>query len=150
MKQHSKYEKPIILFDDFVLQVYQGFIKKLLRTQQVKNKSGYYFKLSSNVPKNELYIKSFLKSNFAYEDFDYLLKLYRFIIDEVDKISLNAFYNLTTYLSDNQIYQLDSNALYDSLEFSKNLRNNLENKHTIINTTKFLKSIQKKEENSHG
>ena len=150
MKQHSKYVKPIILFDDFVLQVYQGFIKKLLRTQQVKNKSGYYFKLSSNVPKNELYIKSFLKSNFAYEDFDYLLKLYRFIIDEVDKISLNAFYNLTTYLSDNQIYQLDSNALYDSLEFSKNLRNNLENKHTIINTTKFLKSIQKKEENSHG
>lgn len=150
MKQRSKSVKPIILFDDFVLQVYQGFIKKLLRTQQVKNKSGYYFKLSSNVPKNELYIKSFLKSNFAYEDFDYLLKLYRFIIDEVDKISLNAFYNLTTYLSDNQIYQLDSNALYDSLEFSKNLRNNLENKHTIINTTKFLKSIQKKEENSHG
>ena len=150
MKQRSKSVKPIILFDDFVLQVYQGFIKKLLRTQQVKNKSGYYFKLSSNVPKNELYIKSFLKSNFAYEDFDYLLKLYRFIIDEVDKISLNAFYNLTTYLSDNQIYQLDSNALYDSLEFSKNLRNNLENKHTIINTTKFLKSIQKKEENSQG
>lgn len=150
MKQRSKYVKPTILFDDFVLQVYQGFIKKLLRTQQVKNKSGYYFKLSSNVPKNELYIKSFLKSNFAYEDFDYLLKLYRFIIDEVDKISLNAFYNLTTYLYDNQIYQLDSNALYDSLEFSKNLRNNLENKHTIINTTKFLKSIQKKEENSHG
>lgn len=150
MKQRSKSVKQTILFDDFVLQVYQGFIKKLLRTQQVKNKSGYYFKLSSNVPKNELYIKSFLKSNFAYEDFDYLLKLYRFIIDEVDKISLNAFYNLTTYLSDNQIYQLDSNALYDSLEFSKNLRNNLENKHTIINTTKFLKSIQKKEENSHG
>ena len=150
MKQRSKSVKQTILFDDFVLQVYQGFIKKLLRTQQVKNKSGYYFKLSSNVPKNELYIKSFLKSNFAYEDFDYLLKLYRFIIDEVDKISLNAFYNLTTYLSDNQIYWLDSNALYDSLEFSKNLRNNLENKHTIINTTKFLKSIQKKEENSHG
>lgn len=150
MKQLLKSEKQITLFDDFVLQVYQGFIKKLLRTQQVKNKSGYYFKLSSNVPKNELYIKSFLKSNYAYEDFDYLLKLYRFIIDEVDKISLNAFYNLTTYLSDNQIYQLDSNALYDSLEFSKNLRNNLENKHTIINTTKFLKSIQKKEENSHG
>ena len=150
MKQLSKFGKPIILFDDFVLKVYQGFIKKLLRTQQVKNKSGYYFKLSSNVPKNELYIKSFLKSNYAYEDFDYLLKLYRFIIDEVDKISLNAFYNLTTYLSDNQIYQLDSNALYDSLEFSKNLRNNLENKHTIINTTKFLKSIQKTEEKTHG
>lgn len=146
MKQHSKSVKQTILFDDFVLQVYQGFIKKLLRTQQVKNKSGYYFKLSSNVPKNELYIKSFLKSNFAYEDFDYLLNLYRFIIDKVDKISLNAFYNLTTYLSDNQIYQLDSNALYDSLEFSKNLRNNLENKHTIINTTNFLKSLQKNEE----
>lgn len=138
--------KQTILFDDFVLQVYQGFIKKLLRTQQVKNKSGYYFKLSSNVPKNELYIKSFLKSNFAYEDFDYLLNLYRFIIDEVDKISLNAFYNLTTYLSDNQIYQLDSNALYDSLELSKNLINDLENNSSIINTTNFLKSLQKNEE----
>lgn len=138
--------KQTILFDDFVLQVYQGFIKKLLRTQQVKNKSSYYFKLSSNVPKNELYIKSFLKSNFAYEDFDYLLNLYRFIIDEVDKISLNAFYNLTTYLSDNQIYQLDSNALYDSLELSKNLINDLENNSSIINTTNFLKSLQKNEE----
>lgn len=146
MKQHSKSVKQTILFDDFVLQVYQGFIKKLLRTQQVKNKSGYYFKLSSNVPKNELYIKSFLKSNFAYEDFDYLLNLYRFIIDEVDKISLNAFYNLTTYLSDNQIYQLDSNALYDSLELSKNLINDLENNSSIINTTNFLKSLQKNEE----
>ena len=138
--------KQTILFDDFVLQVYQGFIKKLLRTQQVKNKSGYYFKLSSNVPKNELYIKSFLKSNFAYEDFDYLLNLYRFIIDEVDKISLNAFYNLTLYLSDNQIYQLDSNQLYDILELSKNLINDLENNSSIINTTNFLKSLQKNEE----
>ena len=150
MKQLLKFGKPTILFDDFVLKAYQGFMKKLLRTQQVKNKSGYYFKTSSNVPKNELYIKSFLKSNYAYEDFDYLLKLYRFIIDEVDKISLNAFYNLTIYLSDNQIYQLDSNALYDSLEFSKNLRNNLENNNTIINTTNFLKTLQKKEENKHG
>lgn len=146
MKQHSKSVKQTILFDDFVLQVYQGFIKKLLRTQQVKNKSGYYFKLSSNVPKNELYIKSFLKSNFAYEDFDYLLNLYRFIIDEVDKISLNAFYNLTLYLSDNQIYQLDSNQLYDILELSKNLINDLENNSSIINTTNFLKSLQKNEE----
>lgn len=146
MKLLSKSEKPIILFDDFVLQVYQCFIKKLLKTQQTKNKSGYYFKTSSNLPKNELYIKSFLKFNYAYEDFDYILKLYRFIIDEVDKISLNAFYNLTLYLSDNQIYQLDSNQLYDILELSKNLINDLENNSSIINTTNFLKSLQKNEE----
>nr|DAT87943.1 MAG TPA: hypothetical protein [Caudoviricetes sp.] len=146
MKLLSKSEKPIILFDDFVLQVYQGFIKKLLKTQQTKNKSGYYFKTSSNLPKNELYIKSFLKFNYAYEDFDYILKLYRFIIDEVDKISLNAFYNLILYLSDNQIYQLDSNQLYDILELSKNLINDLENNSSIINTTNFLKSLQKNEE----
>lgn len=150
MKQLLKSEKQITLFDDFVLQVYQGFIKKLLKIQQTKNKSGYYFKTSSNLPKNELYIKSFLKFNYAYEDFDYILSLYRFVINEVDKISLNAFYNLTTYLYDNQIYQLDSNLLYDSLEFSKNLTNNLENNSSIINTTNFLKTITEKEENKHG
>lgn len=150
MKQPLKSEKQIILFDDFVLQVYQGFIKKLLKTQQTKNKYGYYFKTSSNLPKNELYIKSYLKFNYAYEDFDYILNLYRFIINEVDKISLNAFYNLTNYLYDNQIYQLDSNLLYDSLEYSKNLTNDLENNSSIINTTNFLKSLQKKEENKHG
>lgn len=144
MKQLLKSEKQTTLFDDFVLQVYQGFIKKLLKTQQTKNKSGYYFKTSSNLPKNELYIKSYLKFNYAYEDFDYILNLYRFVINEVDKISLNAFYNLTTYLYDNQIYQLDSNLLYDSLEFSKNLTNNLENNSSIINTTNFLKTITEK------
>lgn len=144
MKQLLKSEKQTTLFDDFVLQVYQGFIKKLLKTQQTKNKSGYYFKTSSNLPKNELYIKSYLKFNYAYEDFDYILNLYRFVINEVDKISLNAFYNLTTYLYDNQIYQLDSNLLYDSLEFSKNLTNDLENNSSIINTTNFLKNITEK------
>lgn len=150
MKQRLKSEKQTILFDNFVLLIYQGFIKKLLKTQQTKNKSGYYFKTSSNLPKNELYIKSYLKFNYAYEDFDYILNLYRFIINEVDKISLNAFYNLTNYLYDNQIYQLDSNLLYDSLEYSKNLTNDLENNSSIINTTNFLKSLQKKEENKHG
>lgn len=144
MKQLLKSEKQTTLFDDFVLQVYQGFIKKLLKTQQTKNKSGYYFKTSSNLPKNELYIKSFLKFNYAYEDFDYILNLYRFVINEVDKISLNAFYNLTSYLYDNKIYQLDSNLLYDSLEFSKNLTNDLENNSSIINTTNFLKTITEK------
>lgn len=150
MKQLLKSEKQTILFDNFVLLIYQGFIKKLLKTQQTKNKSGYYFKTSSNLPKNEIYIKSYLKFNYAYEDFDYILNLYRFIINEVDKISLNAFYNLTNYLYDNQIYQLDSNLLYDSLEYSKNLTNDLENNSSIINTTNFLKSLQKKEENKHG
>ncbi len=150
MKQLLKSEKQTTLFDDFVLQVYQGFIKKLLKTQQTKNKSGYYFKTSSNLPKNELYIKSYLKFNYAYEDFDYILNLYRFVINEVDKISLNAFYNLTIYLYDNQIYQLDSNLLYDSLEYSKNLCNDLENNSSIINTTNFLKTITEKEENKHG
>ena len=150
MKQLLKSEKQTTLFDNFVLLTYQGFIKKLLKTQQTKNKSGYYFKTSSNLPKNELYIKSYLKFNYAYEDFDYILNLYRFIINEVDKISLNAFYNLTFYLYDNQIYQLDSNLLYDSLEFSKNLKNDLENNSSIINTTNFLKTITEKEENKHG
>lgn len=144
MKQLLKSEKQTILFDNFVLLVYKGFIKKLLKTQQTKNKSGYYFKTSSNLPKNELYIKSYLKFNYAYEDFDYILNLYRFVINEVDKISLNAFYNLTIYLYDNQIYQLDSNLLYDSLEFSKNLTNDLENNSSIINTTNFLKTITEK------
>ena len=141
MKQLSRYENMTILFDEFVLSVYKDFTVKLLETQQVKNKKGYYFKKSSNLPRNTIFLKSFLKARYAYEDFNYIMALYNFILSEVDKISLNAFYNLCTYLSSNQIYKIDTNSLYDCLEFSKKLSNNLEEKNTVIPHLKFLKSI---------
>ena len=141
MKPLSRYENMIILFDDFVLTVYKEFIVKLLDTQQVKNKKGYYFKKSSNLPRNTIFLKSFLKSRYAYEDFEYITTLYNFILSEVDKISLNAFYNLCTYLSFNKIYKIDSNLLYDCLDYSRKLSNNLEEKNTVILHLKFLKTI---------
>ena len=141
MKPLSRYENTTILFDDFVLTVYKEFIVKLLDTQQVKNKKGYYFKKSSNLPSNQLFIKSFLKSRYTYEDFEYITTLYNFILSEVDKISLNAFYNLCSYLSSHKIYKLDSNLLYHCIDYSKKLPNNLEEKNTIINHLKFIKSI---------
>ena len=141
MKRHSKYGSMIILFDDFVLSVYREFIVKLLDTQQVKNKKGYYFKKSSNLPSNQLFIKSFLKSRYAYEDFEYITTLYNFILSEVDKISLNAFYNLCCYLSSKHIYKIDSNLLYHCIDHSKKLPNDLEEKNTIINHLNFIKSI---------
>ena len=141
MKRHSKYGSMIILFDDFVLSVYREFIVKLLDTQQVKNKKGYYFKKSSNLPSNQLFIKSFLKSRYTYEDFEYITTLYNFILSEVDKISLNAFYNLCSYLSSKHIYKLDSNLLYHCIDHSKKLPNDLEEKNTIINHLNFIKSI---------
>ena len=147
MKQPLKSENTTILFDEFVLNVYKEFTVKLLSTQQVKNKKGHYFKKSSNLPKNPLFMKSFLKSRYAYEDFKYITTLYNFILSEVDKISLNAFYNLCTYLSNNKIYKVDTNILYDCLENSKKLPNDLEEKNTVITHLKFIKSIG---ETKHG
>lgn len=143
MKLLSKSEKPTIWYDKFILNVYCDFCKKLLRTQQVKNKKGYYFQKSSNLPKNTIFLKSFLKANYAYEDFDYIMKLYQFISKEFDKISINAFYNLCQYLDENKIYFLSSNTLYDIFEKSKNRLNDLENIKTIIPTLHFLKSTEK-------
>ena len=141
MKPLSRYENTTILFDDFVLTVYKEFIVKLLDTQQVKNKKGYYFKKSSNLPRNTIFLKSFLKSRYAYEDFEYITTLYNFILSEVDKISLNAFYNLCTYLSYHQIYKLDTNLLYDCIDNSKKLANHLEEKNTVITHLHFIKSL---------
>lgn len=140
MKQPLKSENQTILFDSFVCLVYRSFFKKLLQTQQVKNKKGYYFQKSSNAPKNIIFLKSFLKANYAYEDFNYIMGLYKFVSKEFDKISINAFYNLCNYLEENQIFELSSNSLYDCYEKSKNRQNDLENLNTIITPLKFLKS----------
>lgn len=145
MKPLSKSEKPTISYDSFILSVYCDFCKRLLRTQQVKNKKGYYFQKSSNLPKNIIFLKSFLKANYAYEDFDYIMKFYQFISKEFDKISINAFYNMCNYLDENNIYSISSNALYDSFEKSKNRLNDLDNIKTIIQPLKFLKSMEKKQ-----
>lgn len=140
MKQLSKSGKQIIWFDAFILSVYRSFFKKLLHTQQVKNKKGYYFQKSNNAPKNTIFLKSYLKANYAYEDFDYIMELYKFVSKEFEKISINAFYNLCNYLDEKQIYELSSNALYDCYEKSKNRQNDLENLNTVITPLKFLKS----------
>ena len=140
MKQPLKSENQTILFDSFVCLVYRSFFKKLLQTQQVKNKKGYYFQKSSNAPKNIIFLKSFLKANYAYEDFNYIMSLYKFVSKEFDKISINAFYNLCNYLEEKQIFELSSNSLYDCYEKSKNRQNDLENLNTIIAPLKFLKS----------
>ena len=145
MKQPLKLEKQTILFDGFVLMVYRSFFKKLLHTQQVKNKKGYYFQKSSNVPKNTIFLKSYLKAHYAYEDFNYIMGLYQFVSKEFDKVSVNAFYNLCNYLEENKIYKLSSNSLYDCYEKSKNRQNDLENLNTIITPLKFLKSTEKKQ-----
>lgn len=147
MKQHSKSERQTILYDSFVLTVYCDFFKKLLRTQQVKNKKGYYFQKSSNVPKNTIFLKSFLKANYAYEDFSYIMNLYQFVSNEFEKISINAFYNLCNYLEENKIYKLSSNTLYDCYENSKNRQNDLENINSIITPLKFLKSTNGEKQN---
>lgn len=147
MKQPLKSEKQIILFDIFVLSVYRSFFKKLLQTQQVKNKKGYYFQKSSNAPKNTIFLKSFLKANYAYEDFNYIMELYIFISKEFDKISINAFYNLCNYLEEKQVFELSSNSLYDCYEKSKNRENDLENLNTIIAPLKFLKSTNGEKQN---
>lgn len=147
MKQPLKSGKQTTWFDGFVLSVYRSFFKKLLHTQQVKNKKGYYFQKSSNAPKNTIFLKSYLKAHYAYEDFQYMMNLYQFVSQEFDKISINAFYNLCCYLEENKIYSLSSNALYDCYEKSKNRQNDLENLNTIITPLKFLKSTNGDKQN---
>lgn len=147
MKQPLKSGKQTIWYDCFVLSVYRSFFKKLLHTQQVKNKKGYYFQKSSNAPKNTIFLKSYLKAHYAYEDFNYMMNLYQFVSQEFDKISINAFYNLCTYLEENKIYSLSSNTLYDCYEKSKNSQNDLENLNTIITPLKFLKSTNGDKQN---
>lgn len=147
MKQPLKSGKQTTWYDGFVLSVYRSFFKKLLRTQQVKNKKGYYFQKSSNAPKNTIFLKSYLKAHYAYEDFQYMMNLYQFVSKEFDKISINAFYNLCNYLEENKIYSLSSNSLYDCYEKSKNRQNDLENLNTIITPLKFLKSTNGDKQN---
>lgn len=145
MKQLLKSGKQTILYDGFILSVYRSFLKNLLHIQQVKNKKGYYFQKSSNTPKNTIFLKSYLKAHYAYEDFQYIMQLYQFILKEFDKVTINAFYNLCSYLEENQIYELSSNSLYDCYEKSKNRPNDLKNINTIIAPLKFLKSTEKKQ-----
>lgn len=140
MKQPLKSEKQTIWFDGFILEVYRSFFKNLLHKQQVKNKKGYYYQKSSNAPKNTIFLKSYLKAHYAYEDFDYIMELYKFVSIEFEKLSINAFYNLCNYLDEKQIYHLSSNTLYDCYEKSKNRQNDLENLNTVITPLKFLKS----------
>lgn len=147
MKQPLKSGKQTILYDGFILSVYRSFFKNLLHIQQVKNKKGYYFQKSSNAPKNTIFLKSYLKAHYAYEDFQYIMQLYQFVSDEFDKISINAFYNLCQYLDENQIYELSSNSLYDCYEKSKNRQNDLKNLNTIITPLKFLKSTNGDKQN---
>ena len=147
MKQPLKSGKQTTWYDGFVLSVYRSFFKNLLRTQQVKNKKGYYYQKSSNAPKNTIFLKSYLKAHYAYEDFQYIMQLYQFVSNEFDKISINAFYNLCQYLDEKQIYELSSNTLYDCYEKSKNLKNDLKNLNTIIAPLKFLKSTNGEKQN---
>lgn len=147
MKQPLKSGKQTILYDGFILSVYRSFFKNLLHLQQVKNKKGYYFQKSSNAPKNTIFLKSYLKAHYAYEDFQYIMQLYQFVSKEFDKISINAFYNLCCYLEENKIYSLSSNSLYDCYEKSKNLKNDLKNLNTIIAPLKFLKSTNGEKQN---
>ena len=140
MKQPLKSGKQTILYDGFILSVYRSFFKNLLHLQQVKNKKGYYFQKSSNAPKNTIFLKSYLKAHYAYEDFQYIMQLYQFV-------SNNSFYNLCCYLEENKIYSLSSNSLYDCYEKSKNLKNDLKNLNTIIAPLKFLKSINGEKQN---
>lgn len=147
MKQPLKSGKQTISYDGFILSVYLSFFKNILHLQQVKNKKGYYFQKSSNAPKNTIFLKSYLKAHYAYEDFQYIMQLYQFVSKEFDKISINAFYNLCQYLDEKQIYELSSNSLYDCYEKSKNLKNDLKNINTIIAPLKFLKSTNGEKQN---
>ena len=106
-----------------------------------KQKQGTYFKKSNNMPSDAIYLKSFLLARYQYDDNKPLIEKYKFIIDEVYKLSINQFYNIFQYLKLHNILELNSDTLFRVLERSNTLKSTLTEKDTINSNSDFLTII---------
>ena len=106
-----------------------------------KQKQGTYFKKSNNMPSDAIYLKSFLLARYHYDDNKPLIEKYKFIIDEVYKLSINQFYNIFQYLKLHNILELNSDTLFRVLEKSNTLKSTLTEKDTINSNSDFLTII---------
>ena len=140
-KQHSKSKKAIITFKVWEIDLFLEFSESLLTKKNPKQKQGTYFKKSNNMPSDAIYLKSFLLARYHYDDNKPLIEKYKFIIDEVYKLSINQFYNIFQYLKLHNILELNSDTLFRVLEKSNTLKSTLTEKDTINSNSDFLTII---------
>ena len=140
-KQHSKSKKAIITFKAWEIDLFLEFSESLLTKKNPKQKQGTYFKKSNNMPSDAIYLKSFLLARYQYDDNKPLIEKYKFIIDEVYKLSINQFYNIFQYLKLHNILELNSDTLFRVLEKSNTLKSTLTEKDTINSNSDFLTII---------
>jgi len=93
------------------------------------------------MPKDIIYLKSFLLARYQYDKPKPLIEKYHFIIDEVYKLSINQFYNIFQYLKLHTILEFNSDTLFRVLDNSNNLKNTLTEKDTINTNSDFLTII---------
>ena len=93
------------------------------------------------MPSDAIYLKSFLLARYQYDDNKPLIEKYKFIIDEVYKLSINQFYNIFQYLKLHNILELSSDTLFRVLEKSNTLKSTLTEKDTINSNSDFLTII---------
>ena len=134
MKQLSKSKKAIITFKTWEIDLFIEFSESLLTKKNPKQKQGTYFKKSNNIPRDVIYLKSFILARYQYDDPKQLIEKYNFIIDEFYKLSINQFHNLFQYMKINNILELNSDTLFRILDKSNNLKNTLTEKDTINNS----------------
>ena len=123
------------------IDLFLEFSESLLTKKNPKQKQGTYFKKSNNMPSDAIYLKSFLLARYQYDDNKPLIEKYKFIIDEVYKLSINQFYNIFQYLKLHNILELNSDTLFRVLERSNTLKSTLTEKDTINSNSDFLTII---------
>lgn len=141
MTQLSKLKKQTISYKEWELISLIEFIENLLTKKNIKNHSGTYFKKTSSCPRKLIYLTSFLKYHYAYDDHKNIITLYLFLMDTIKRINLSQCYNLLNYLKDNNILSIDQYSVYDYFELSFNRKNNLVELNTINNHINFLEKI---------
>ena len=141
MKQPLKSKKVTITFKPWEIDLFLEFSESLLTKKNHKQKQGTYFKKSNNMPRDIIYLQSFLLARYQYDDPKPLIEKYNFIIDEFYKLSINQFYNIFQCLKLHDILELNSDTLFRVLDKSNILKNNLTEKDTINSNSDFLTII---------
>ena len=140
-KQPLKSKKATITFKTWEIELFLEFSESLLSKKNPKQKQGTYFKKSNNMPRDSIYLESFILARYQYDDPKPLIEKYHFIIEEFYKLSINQFYNIFHYLKLHNILVLNSDTLFRALEKSNSLKNNLTEKDTTNKNSDFLTVI---------
>lgn len=113
--------KILIISYRWEFDFFQGYIKFLL------TRKNYYtsrnFEKQSNLPKNKIYIETYIRNYYPFDNLTNILQLY----DSVStlNLSINSFYNLILYLKQNEIYSFNLSDLLTYLDVCKFNSNDL-------------------------